>query len=86
MTKAEIVTRIIDRITDPWSESPEDYRFAQPIDMDAAAEYLAMYREDDKDLDPEDRMPEEATPSLLMEAYNCYIRFQKHKLLKGVTC
>lgn len=82
MTKTEIISRIIDRITDPWCESPDDYRYAQPIDIDGAADVLKQYRDDDDacDLEPDERMPEEATPSLLMEAYNCYIRYQKFEL------
>lgn len=82
MTKTEIISRIIDRITDPWTESPEDYQYAEPIDLDVAKDVLKQYRDDDDDceLDPEDRMPEEATPELLMEAYNCNIRYQKFEL------
>jgi len=82
MTKAEIISRIIDRITDPWTESPEDYQYAEPIDLDVAKDVLKQYRDDDDDceLDPEDRMPEEATPELLMEAFNCNVRYQKFEL------
>lgn len=82
MTKAEIISRIIDRTTDPWTESPEDYRYAEPIDLDVAKDVLKQYRDDDDDceLAPEDRMPEEATPALYMEAYNCYIRYQQREL------
>ena len=82
MTKAEIITRIIDRITDPWTESPEDYQYAELIDLDAAADVLKQYRDDDDDcdLEPDDRMPKEATPALLMEAFNCNVRHQKHEL------
>lgn len=82
MTKTEIISRIIDRITDPWTESPEDYRYAEPIDLDVAKDVLKQYRDDDDDceLAPEDRMPEEATPALLMEAYNCNLRYQKFEL------
>lgn len=82
MTKTEIISRIIDRITDPWCESPDDYRYAELIDLDAAADVLKQYRDDDDDcdLEPDERMPEEATPALLMEAYNCNIRYQKHEL------
>lgn len=82
MTKAEIITRIIDRITDPWTESPEDYQYAELIDLDAAADVLKQYRDDDDDcdLEPDERMPEEATPAMLMEAFNCNVRYQKHEL------
>lgn len=82
MTKEEIITRIIDRITDPWTESPEDYIHTEPINLEYATTILKEYRaEDDEwDLEPDERMPEEATPELLMEAFNCHVRFQKHEL------
>lgn len=80
MTKAEIITRIIDRITDPWTESPEDYRYAEPIDLDTADDIIAQCREEDPDLEPEDRLPQETTPELMMEAFNCNVRHQKHEL------
>ena len=82
MTKAEIISRIIDRITDPWSDCPENYDTAPLINLQEAEEYLREMREDDDlgDLDPEDRMPDEATPALYMEAYNCYVRWMKHEL------
>lgn len=82
MTKTEIISKIIDRITDPWTESPEDYEHAELIDLDTAEDVLKQYREDDEEygLEPEEGMPAEATPALLMEAYNCNIRYQKHEL------
>ena len=82
MTKTEIISRIIDRITDPWTESPEDYQYAELIDLDTAKDVLKQYRDDDDDcdLEPDERMPKEATPALLMEAYNCNIRYQKFEL------
>lgn len=80
MTKAETITRIIDRITDPWTESPEDYRYAELIGLDAAKDIIAQCREEDFDLEPEDRLPQETTPELMMEAFNCNVRYQKHEL------
>ena len=80
MTKAEIITRIIDRITDPWTDSPEDYRYAELIDLDVAKDIIAQCREEDLDYEPEDRLPEETTPELMMEAFNCNVRYQKHEL------
>lgn len=77
MTKNEIIDRIIDRITDPWNESPDDYKYAIPITLAEAEGYLAEYRKEDLYFDPEDRMPEEATPALLMEAYNTHIQRMK---------
>ena len=43
MTKTEIISRIIDRITDPWTESPEDYQYAELIDLDTAKDVLKQY-------------------------------------------
>lgn len=82
MTKTEIISRIIDRITDPYNECPEDYQYAELIDLDTAKDVLKQYREDDEEygFEPEEGMPEEATPELLMEAYNCNIRYQKFEL------
>lgn len=80
MTKAEIITRIIDRITDPWTESPEDYQYAELIDLDVAKDIIAQCREEDYDLEPEERLPQETTPELMMEAFNCNVRHQKHEL------
>lgn len=82
MTKTEIISRIIDRITDPWTECPEDYEYAELIDLDEAKDVLKQYRYDDVayDLDPENRMPEEVTPELLMEAFNCNVRHMKFEL------
>ena len=80
MTKAELIAHIIDHITDPWTECPEDYKYADLIDVDTAADVLKQYREDEEDFDPEDRMSDEVTPELMMEAYNCNVRYQKHKL------
>ena len=80
MTKAELITHIIDHITDPWTECPEDYRYADLIDLDTAADVLKQYREDEEEFDAEDRMSDEVTPELMMEAYNCNVRYQKHEL------
>lgn len=82
MTKAEIITRIINRMTDPYADSPEDYQYAPMFDLAFASHVLADCRRDDKsyNFDPEYRMPEEATPALVMEAWNCLIRYKKREL------
>ena len=82
MTKAEIITRIIDRIIDPWTDCPEDYEYAEPITLAEAEELLKHYRYEDSfdDLEPDEKMPEEATPALLMEAHNCNVRYKKREL------
>ena len=81
MTKAELIERIVDAMIDPWTDSPDDYLYATPIDIDGARDLMAQIRsdEDDADLEPDERMPEEATPALVMEAYNCLIRARKHE-------
>lgn len=82
MTKTELTTRIIDRITDPWTDSPEDYADSDLITLQEAEELLRTCREEDRDnfLEPEEKMPEEVTPALLMEVYNCLVRANKHEL------
>lgn len=80
MTKAELIERIIDRITDPWTESCEDYKYAELIDLDVAKDIIAQCNEEDLDLEPEDRLPAEVTPELMMLAYNCNVRKNKHEL------
>ena len=79
MTKAELIERIIDAMIDPWTDDPEDYLYATPIDKYGAADLMAQIRDDEEsaDLDPDERMPEEATPELVMESYNCLIRARK---------
>ena len=80
MTKAEIISRIIDRIVDPWTDCPEDYADAELIGLDYASEIIEQCRKEDPDLEPEDRLPEETTPALMMEAFNCNVRMNQHKL------
>jgi hypothetical protein len=81
MTKAELIERIVDAMIDPWTDNPDDYLDSTPIDIDKATDFYNQIRsdEDDADLEPDERMPEEATPALVMEAYNCLIRARKHE-------
>lgn len=77
MTKAEIIERIIDRSTDPWTDNPEDFRIGEDWTLKDADEWLAEARKEDADngFDGDDAMPNEATPELVMEAMNCYRRY-----------
>ena len=79
MTKAELITRIVDAMVDPWTDDPEDYLDATPIDRSGACDLLDQIRDDEEsaDLEPDERLPEEVTPALVMEAYNCLIRARK---------
>lgn len=75
MSKAELIERIIDTFTDMGSEDPVDTAYCNPLTLDEAKMYLNELRAIEKDnLEPEERLPEEITPELYMEAYNCYIR------------
>lgn len=74
MTKAELITKTIDRITDPWDDCPEDYIYLDPINLETAEEIICQCREEDVDFDQGDRLPEEVTPEIMMEAYNCNLR------------
>ena len=77
MNKTELTERIIDRITDPWSESPEDFADLEPITLEQAQEYLEMYRAEDEDLEEDSKLPAECTAEILMEVENCYIASMK---------
>ena len=81
MTKAEIIERIIDAMTDPYTDCAEDYLYSTPIDLHGAVDLYEQIRkdEDDMELSDDERMPEEATPALVMEAYNCLIRARKYE-------
>lgn len=81
MTKTELIERIVDCMIDPWTDDPEDYLYATPIDKYGAVDLMAQIRDDESsaDLEPDECLPEEATPELVMEAYNCLIRARKHE-------
>lgn len=81
MTKGEIIERIIDRSTDPWTDNPEDFRIGEEWTLKDAEEWLVeAWREDaDDGLDADYAMPNEATPELVMEAMNCYRRYMLYK-------
>jgi len=79
--KAELIEKIIDAMIDPWTDCPEDYLDATPIDIHEATDLLDQIRDDEDkmDLEPDERLPEEVTPELVMIAFNCLIRARKHE-------
>lgn len=81
MTKAELIEKIVDCLIDPWTDCPEDYLYATPIDRCGAVDFIAQIRDDEEscELEPEECLPQEATPELVMEAYNCLIRARKRE-------
>lgn len=81
MMKAELIEKIVDAMYDPWTDCPEDYLDATPIDLEYAHVMLKDIRdnEDAADLEPAERLPEDVTPELVMLAYNCLIRARKHE-------
>jgi len=81
MTKAELIEKIVDAMIDPWTDDPDEYLDATPIDLEYAHVMLKDLRdnEDAADLEPEERLPEDVTPELVMLAYNCLIRARKHE-------
>ena len=85
MNKAEVIERIIDRITDPYNDTDEEIaNFGGYVTLEEAKEYLDLAFEEDKasEVSPEDGgMPLEATPELYMEAYNCNVNRAKHAVV-----
>lgn len=82
MTKLELITRIIDRFDgDVAGTCPFEFEHLDHVDLAHASEYLMQERdfEESADLDQDDRLPEEVTPELYMEAMNCYIFRMKHE-------
>ncbi len=79
MTKAELIERTIDAMTDPWTECPEDYLYSTSIDLHEATDLLDQIRSDEQDMDlePDEHLPQEVTPGIVMEAYNCHVRAMK---------
>ena len=81
MTKAELTEKIIDAMIDPWNDDPNDYLYYRPIDINEATDLLDQLRDDEDkmDLEPEEKLPSEVTPELVMNAYNCLIRARKYE-------
>jgi len=76
MTKAELIEKIIDALTDPYTDSDEDIATCDFIGLRMAKSMLSdiRYFEHMADIDPDDRLPDDVTPDLVMEAWNCRIR------------
>lgn len=81
MNKLELTTRIIDSLIDPFTDSPEDYLYSSPVSLSEAEVILSDIRETEAaaDLEPDECLPEEVTPSMVMETYNCLIAAKKHE-------
>lgn len=81
MNKAELIERIVNCMIDPWTDAPEDYLYATPIDRYGAIDLIAQIRDDEEscELEPDECLPKEATPELVMEAFNCLIRARKYE-------
>ena len=82
MTKAELTERILDHIVDPYNDSPDDYADLEPLTLEEATEYLAQCRHDDDlaELEGDERMPDEVTPELYREVFNCWLRKRQRDL------
>ena len=81
MTKSELTSALLDRLRDPWdSVCDEDIATLDFISIDQATEYLAELRkeEDDDELEQDERLPQEVTPALYMEVFNCEICRCRH--------
>ena len=77
MTKAELTTAILERLHDPYDTMPDaDIATLDFLTLDQAKEYLADLRRDEvaAELDQDERLPQEVTPELYMEVWNCDIR------------
>lgn len=75
MTKAELYERIVGRIVDPFEERETVF---EPITLEEAKVELQEIRTEDADaeLEPEECIPAEVTPEILMDAWNCLVRKQ----------
>lgn len=81
MTKAEMTERLVDRLTDPFTDNLEDYEYVKPIDLEYARSLLKELRREDVDIDdPDFCIPEGTTPELLMDTFNCLLRAKQHEL------
>lgn len=80
MTREKLIDIVSDRMNDPWTYCAEDVATCDPIGIEEATGWLDEYREQDKDLEPEDRLPEEVTPEIIMTVWNCTIRKARHDL------
>jgi len=83
MTKIELTSALLDYLRDPYdSVCDEDIAALDFLTLDEARGYLADLRrdEDAADLEPDERLPQEVTPELYMEVFNCEISRCRHNL------
>lgn len=81
MTKEERISRLAERLIDPWTDCPEEYEDAELITLDEARGLLDDLLYEDEDMDDEDYcVPAGTTPELLMEVFNCIVRMNKREL------
>lgn len=82
MTKSELINNILEHITDPWTDDCENYDDADLIDIEYAKTMIEDARALDveADLEPDECLPAEVTPELMMEVYNCHVKHMKHDL------
>ena len=81
MTKIEMTQKILNALVGMSSECPLDYEDLTPLNLEEARMYLSELRRDEDlaDLDADERVPDEVTPELYMEVFNCYLRAMKHE-------
>lgn len=81
MTKAELISTIVDSFEDMNGEDPRDYVDMTEITLEQADMYLREQRamERECELEPDECLPNEVTPELYLEAENCYIRYMRHE-------
>lgn len=82
MNKLELTERIIDKLTDPWTDSLKDWAAADMLTISEAENVIDSIREEDNlaELEEDERLPMEATPELVQEAWNCYVRSARHEM------
>lgn len=82
MNKIELTERIIDKLTDPWTDSMEDWASADMLTISEAENVIDSIREEDNlaELEKDERLPMEVTPELVQEAWNCYVRSARHEM------
>ena len=83
MTKSDLTIALLERLRDPFdTQCDADIATLDFLNVDEAAGYLADLRrdEDAAELDQDERLPQEVTPELYMEVWNCEIRRCRHDL------
>jgi len=82
MKKEEIISALLYRMSDPCVEDDdEEIAKCDPITLEEAKHYIEEDRKEDEEIGDDDYcIPEEATPELYMEAFNCRIALAKHNV------